>query len=219
MPLPDNNIIARLSDVSLSYERRCVLQHINLAIGERDFIVVSGANGAGKSSMLRLLLKLIKPTSGRVSYLYRNEEVENIRIGYLPQKNVIDSRFPITVKDVVLSGLYAMKEKLTSTEQCVQCNSLLQELGLEALKHRSIGMLSGGELQRTLLARAIISQPQLLVLDEPFSYIDAAYTATIRNILARMSQECAIVMVTHQPAIVSDMATHHMTMESGTLSW
>lgn len=214
MPSLDKNIIARLEGLSLTYEQRPVLQDVNLAISNRDFIVITGANGGGKTSMLRLLLKLIKPTAGRVTYYSEGREVDALHIGYLPQKNMIDSRFPITVSEVVASGLYTSRATVDANARVM---ATLEMLGLERFATRPIGELSGGELQRTLLARAIISQPQLLVLDEPLSYIDETFAHRIYDILSQMSPSCAIVMVTHHPDKVACMATRLMKIENGKL--
>lgn len=214
MPSLDKNIIARLEGLSLTYEQRPVLQDVNLAISNRDFIVITGANGGGKTSMLRLLLKLIKPTAGCVTYYSDGCEVDTLHIGYLPQKNMIDSRFPITVSEVVASGLYTSRATVDANARVM---ATLEMLGLERFATRPIGELSGGELQRTLLARAIISQPQLLVLDEPLSYIDETFAHRIYDILSQMSPSCAIVMVTHHPDKVACMATRLMKIENGKL--
>ena len=214
MPSLDKNIIARLEGLSLTYEQRPILQDVNLAISNRDFIVITGANGGGKTSLLRLLLKLIKPTAGCVTYYSDGREVDTLHIGYLPQKNMIDSRFPITVSEVVASGLYTSRATVDANARVM---ATLEMLGLERFATRPIGELSGGELQRTLLARAIISQPQLLVLDEPLSYIDETFAHRIYDILSQMSPNCAIVMVTHHPDKVACMATRLMKIENGKL--
>lgn len=207
MPLPNNNIIVRLQDVSLSYGHTPVLQGVNLEIGTRDFVVVTGANGGGKTSLLRVMLKLIAPTLGQVVHLDNGVEIDNLHIGYLPQKNAIDSRFPISVEEVVASGLYAVDKQMSKANRVQQVKQTLQRLELEQLSHRHIGELSGGQLQRTLLARAIISQPRLLVLDEPLSYIDEAFAPRIYDILSQLSAHTAVVMVTHRPALVAELAT------------
>lgn len=214
----DNNIIVRLSDVSLSYYERAVLQHVNLAVRERDFIVVTGVNGGGKTSLIRLLLKLIKPTQGVVTYYCNSRVVDRLHIGYLPQKNKIDSNFPISVEEVVESGLQTTSEALSSEERRAQVSGVLAQLGLESFANRPIGELSGGELQRTLLARAIVSKPRLLVLDEPLSYIDETFAPHLYNILAELAQDCAIVMVTHQPDKVADLATRMLKIADRKLS-
>ena len=194
MPSLDKHIIALLDGVSLTYEQRPILHDLNLAVSNHDFIVITGANGGGKTSLLRLLLKLLKPTAGRVTYYNNGSEIDALHIGYLPQKNMIDSRFPITVGEVVASGLYASHNPAEEPAR-----------------------VKGGELQRTLLARAIISQPQLLVLDEPLSYIDEAFAPRIYDILSQISSHCAIVMVTHHPDKVAHLATRMMKIEGGKL--
>lgn len=217
MPSLDKNIIVSLSDVSLSYEQRQVLQHVDLTVGARDFVVITGANGGGKTTLLRLLLKLIKPTTGVVKYYQSGAEVDALHIGYLPQKNMIDSRFPVTVEEVVASGLYASSLPLSKAEKRNKVEQLLALIGLEGFAHRPIGELSGGGLQRTLLARAIISQPQLLVLDEPLSYIDETFAPRIYEMLAQLAQDCAIVMVTHQPDKVAGLATRILKIANQSL--
>ena len=217
MPSLDKNIIVSLSDVSLSYEQRQVLQHVDLTVGARDFVVITGANGGGKTTLLRLLLKLIKPTTGVVKYYQSGAEVDALHIGYLPQKNMIDSRFPVTVEEVVASGLYTSSLPLSKTEKRNKVEQLLALIGLEGFAHRPIGELSGGGLQRTLLARAIISQPQLLVLDEPLSYIDETFAPRIYEMLAQLAQDCAIVMVTHQPDKVAGLATRILKIANQSL--
>lgn len=210
MPLPSNNIIVRLQDVSLSYGHTPVLQGVNLEIDTRDFVVVTGANGGGKTSLLRVMLKLIAPTSGQVMYLDNGVEIDNLHIGYLPQKNAIDNRFPISVEEVVASGLYAVDKPMSKVERMQQVRLTLQQLELEQLSHRHIGELSGGQLQRALLARAIISRPRLLVLDEPLSYIDEVFAPRIYDILSQLSAHTAVVMVTHRPALVTRLATQNI---------
>ena len=210
MPLPSNNIIVRLQDVSLSYGHTPVLQGVNLEIDTRDFVVVTGANGGGKTSLLRVMLKLIAPTSGQVMYLDNGVEIDNLHIGYLPQKNAIDNRFPISVEEVVASGLYAVDKPMSKVERMQQVRHTLQQLKLEQLSHRHIGELSGGQLQRALLARAIISRPRLLVLDEPLSYIDEVFAPRIYDILSQLSAHTAVVMVTHRPALVTRLATQNI---------
>ena len=218
MPSLDKDIIVGLSDVSLSYEQRLVLKQVNLAVRKRDFLVITGANGGGKTTLLRLLLKLLKPTDGSVKYYDEGREIDSLHIGYLPQKNMIDARFPISVEEVVASGLYSSSAHTPSIEKKSQIAQVLSQLGLEKFARRPIGELSGGELQRTLLARAIISQPQLLVLDEPLSYIDEAFAPRIYDMLACLAQECAIVMVTHQSDKVARLATKMMKICDGMLS-
>lgn len=214
MPLPDKDTIAILSGISLSYEQRTILRDVNLTINKRDFVVVTGANGSGKTSLIRILLKLIEPSTGSVSFYCDGRETHTLPIGYLPQKNSIDNRFPISVEEVVSSGLYNPAKAVSRSQVAEQVAELLAYLGLDALAQRHIGVLSGGELQRTLLARAVISQPQLLVLDEPLSYIDEAFTPRIYDLLAQQASRRAVVMVTHRPALVANLATQTIKIDT-----
>lgn len=217
MPLQPTDSLIVLENVCLSYDNREVLRGIDLVVSRGDFVVITGPNGGGKTSMLRVMLKLLSPTSGHVRYYRGGEEVDHLKIGYLPQKNAIDSRFPITVSEVVASGLYSSglrRGRLTGAWQ-LRIEETLELLGIEELASRSIGRLSGGQLQRALLGRAIISRPELLVLDEPLSYIDEAFGVRIYSLLERLSHETTVVMVTHRPAKASSMATQMLYVDRG----
>lgn len=217
MPLPENKIVVSLSDISVSYDDTPVLQHCSIDVAEDDFVIVTGPNGGGKTTLLRVMLRLIKPVGGTVCYYCNGTKVEHLHIGYLPQKNAIDSRFPISVREVVMSGLYDRENLLTKQQQQEKLKTVLKELDLEQLAHRPIGELSGGQLQRVLLARAVVSRPQLLVLDEPLSYIDGEWCERIYGLLARWKREMAIVMVTHYPDRVSGLVTKSLHIERGAL--
>lgn len=217
MPLQLTDPLIVLEKVCLSYDNREVLRGIDLVVSRGDFVVITGPNGGGKTSMLRVMLKLLSPTSGHVRYYRGGEEVDHLKIGYLPQKNAIDSRFPITVSEVVASGLYSSglrRGRLTGAWQ-LRIEETLELLGIEELASRSIGRLSGGQLQRALLGRAIISRPELLVLDEPLSYIDEAFGVRIYSLLERLSHETTVVMVTHRPSKASSMATQMLYVDRG----
>lgn len=217
MPSQPTDALIVLEKVSLSYDEREVLHDIDLVVSQGDFVVITGPNGGGKTSMLRVMLRLLSPSAGRVRYYRSGQEVEQLKIGYLPQKNAIDSRFPITVSEVVASGLYSSglrRGKLSGAWQ-LRVEETLGLLGIEELASRPIGALSGGQLQRALLGRAIISRPELLVLDEPLSYIDEAFGVRIYSLLEHLSHETTIVMVTHRPAKVSTMATQMLYVDHG----
>ncbi len=217
MPLQPTDPLIVLEKVCLSYDNREVLRGIDFVVSRGDFVVITGPNGGGKTSMLRVMLKLLSPTSGHVRYYRGGEEVDHLKIGYLPQKNAIDSRFPITVSEVVASGLYSSglrRGRLTGAWQ-LRIEETLELLGIEELASRSIGRLSGGQLQRALLGRAIISRPELLVLDEPLSYIDEAFGVRIYSLLERLSHETTVVMVTHRPSKASSMATQMLYVDRG----
>ncbi len=212
----NNNTLVSLSRVSFAYDRNLILQDVNLVVDNHDFVVITGTNGGGKTTLLRLLLRLLTPTSGAVEYYQRCESVTHLSIGYLPQKNSIDNHFPIVVEEVIRSGLYATKS-LDRNERRLRVQMVMEQLHLTALAQRPIGELSGGQLQRVLLGRAVVSRPQLLVLDEPFSYIDDTFVTHICEMLQQIKSHTAVVMVTHQPALVLPMATQTYVIEEGRL--
>ncbi|MBQ9470635.1 MAG: ABC transporter ATP-binding protein [Bacteroidales bacterium] len=181
-----------LTDVWAGYGDRLVLRGVSLDINADDFIGIVGPNGGGKTTLLRLLIGELKPLAGRVDRSCLN-------VGYLPQVQQIDRAFPITVLDVVLSGLMGRqglwrRYGKVQREAAMEC---LRQAGVEALHGRSVGELSGGQLQRVLLCRALVSQPELLILDEPNTYVDNKFEGELYELLRQLNQRMAIVMVSH----------------------
>lgn len=161
------NPIIELSDIRLRYGQEQIFSNVSLQVCRGDFMAVSGPNGAGKTTLLRILLKLLKPTSGRVTYFdAQGKPTKRLPIGYLPQKSGIDIHFPITVRQMVLSGLITGWGLRQPADAEQRLGEVSERLGLEPFLHKPINALSGGQLQRSLLARAIISQPEVVVLDE-----------------------------------------------------
>ena len=188
-----------LKDITLTFDNRTILKGVNLTLNRGDFMLVVGANGGGKTSLIRVMLGLQKPTSGEVLYYDKNFQYTTLaqeRVGYLPQKNSLDLRFPISVREVVESGLIGEKN-LTKSEVKERVDEMLSAMQLADLQSSPIGEVSGGQFQRALFARAIISNPSLLVLDEPTSYLDNFFTQKLYAILQQLSPSTTIVVVTH----------------------
>lgn len=188
-----------LKDITLTFDNRTILKGVNLTLNRGDFMLVVGANGGGKTSLIRVMLGLQKPTSGEVLYYDKNFQYTTLaqeRVGYLPQKNSLDLRFPISVREVVESGLMGEKN-LTKSEAEKRVGEMLGVMQLADLQSSPIGEVSGGQFQRALFARAIISNPALLVLDEPTSYLDNFFTQKLYAILQQLSPSTTIVVVTH----------------------
>ena len=166
--------ILQMTGISAAYDNKTVLENINLTVFERDFLGVIGPNGGGKTTLIKVMLGLLNPTAGKVTFYQEGKEVPEISMGYLPQYNSIDKKFPISVYEVVLSGLNRQKSlfRSFSPAQHEQVKQVIARMGLEGLEKRAIGQLSGGQLQRALLGRALVSNPQVLILDEPSSALD-----------------------------------------------
>lgn len=211
MRLPQNKMI-ELDSVAMQWDSHVALQNVSLSINEGDFVAITGPNGGGKTTLLRLILRLIKPTSGRVVYRSGGNEVESLDIGYLPQKNQIDSRFPITVEDVVALGLMSQKN-MSKRERAEKVSQTIALIGLEEQSKRLIGELSGGQLQRALLGRAIVSCPRVLVLDEPLSYVDKSFEGKLYEIIAHLAERTTIILVSHEMTRIATMANRHIIID------
>lgn len=188
-----------LKDVSVGYDdRQKVLDHVNLDILPNDFIGVIGPNGGGKTTLVKTILKAL-PYSGEVQYSPVIGSDGYRAIGYLPQVSDIDKSFPISVCEVVLSGLQARKRLFGRyfTADKTKALQLLDLCGIESIARRPIGELSGGQLQRTLLCRALISDPKVLILDEPANFVDNKFEKELYAILRQLNDRMAIIMVSH----------------------
>lgn len=207
--------IIRLDNISAGYDnRRPVLRDINLEVCRGDFMAVTGPNGGGKTTLLRTMLKLLPPVKGKVQYFNSsNQPTKRLQIGYLPQKNEIDTRFPILVEDVVLSGLYSGYRAPINQRDREKLEEMLATVGAIEFRKKPIGDLSGGQLQRTLLGRALISQPELLVLDEPLSYVDKQFERQIYGLVDEASKHATIILVSHEMSIISTMANRHIIVD------
>lgn len=193
-----SNKLIEVRNVTAGYGDSIILRNINLTINPHDFLGIIGPNGGGKTTLLKLLLGQIKPFSGEVvSYLAATELRGTI--GYLPQVHTIDKTFPITVQEVVLSGLMGQKGMNIrfSKEERLKAENLLRKTNTFEYRHNTIDELSGGQLQRVFLCRALISDPQLLILDEPNTFVDSQFEKELYALLREMNERMAIVMVSH----------------------
>ena len=189
------NKILELKDITAGYDHQPVLKHVNFEINEGDFIGIIGPNGGGKTTLLKVILGLLKPFSGEIIY---HTSKQNL-FGYLPQNNRFDQRFPINVTEVVLSGLMSEKGLYRSYTRAEKHKAweLLDKYGMGTYKKSPIGDLSGGQMQRVFLCRAIISSPRILMLDEPTTYVDSSFEREFYAILKDLSKSLSIVMVSH----------------------
>ena len=197
--------IVEIKSVFAGYNDEIILKDVSLDIFDDDFIGVIGPNGGGKTTLLNVILGLIKPLKGTVKFCDDLRTDRNNKIGYLPQQNKIDKKFPITVKDVVLSGLIYGSGALSrhSKADKSKAENTLKRVGIFDIKNSPIGELSGGQMQKVLLARAIVSSPRLLILDEPNTFVDNQFEGELYEILNELNKEMAIVIVTHDVGTIS----------------
>lgn len=189
--------------VSFSYQQTKVIDQLDLQILQRDFVGLIGTNGAGKTTLLKMIAGLLKPQEGDIQLFGQpiSQFKDWERVGYVPQKNALNPLFPATVREVVLSGLYHQKKmfRRITKQDHARCNDALAALGVENLADRLLGKLSGGQQQRVLLARALINNPELLILDEPTVGIDAETQKSFFHMIRHLHQHHHItfLMVSH----------------------
>ena len=216
--MQSQNRYVELKDITLSYDCRTILRDVNLQLNRGDFMLVSGPNGGGKTSLIRVMLGLQKPTLGEVFYYGDNSSLiakSGENIGYLPQKNSLDMSFPMSIKEVVESGLMGSEKSLTKTDKQERVKDMLKYMQLDALQNRHIGEVSGGQFQRALFARAIISNPTLLILDEPTSYLDEESSNKLFSMLQQLSPQTTIVAVLHDTTKALNIANRKILVENG----
>jgi len=197
--------IIELIDISATYGEEIVLKDVNLTINSNDFIGIIGPNGGGKTTLVKLMVGLLKPVKGQIIKYKANGRDTKNQIGYLPQISRFDTRFPISVIDVVLSGLVSDKAVFKRYTQADKDKAveLLTRMGISDLYSRPIGELSGGQMQRVFLCRAIITSPSLLILDEPNTFVDSKFEADLYDILLELNKTMAIIVVTHDIGTIS----------------
>lgn len=205
--------VIRLSGISMDRDDRRVLTDVNFSVDRGDFVAITGPNGGGKTTLLRIILRLLKPTAGTVDYFdAEGNPVGRLPIGYLPQKSMIDSRFPITVSEVIASGLLGAKG-MAKAERRDRVDEIIELTALRSHADVPIGRLSGGQLQRTLLGRALVAKPEILVLDEPLSYVDKRMEHRIYEIVGNLAGSTTILLVSHEMSTIAGMATRHIIVD------
>ncbi|MDY0343601.1 MAG: ATP-binding cassette domain-containing protein [Lentimicrobium sp.] len=193
--------ILELTNVSAGYDQELILTDVNFTVYEQDFIGIIGPNGGGKTTLVKLILGMIKPAAGKIEYF--GSRGHN-HIGYLPQVSTTDRDFPISVLEVVLSGLMSVKGRgFYSAKEQKLAHEVLEMLGIGLLAKKSIGKLSGGQMQRVYLGRAIIARPQLLILDEPNTFVDNKFEHDLYELLRVLNNEMAILMVSHDVGTIT----------------
>ena len=201
-----NKKIISLRDVSVIYDGCAALEEVNLDIFEDDFIGIIGPNGGGKSSLVKAIMGSVK-YSGEISFDDILRKGNHYKIGYMPQVSQFDMRFPISILEVVLSGLQTEKGFLGryTKEERRLAHDTLEKMGIADLASRPIGEVSGGEMQRALLCRAIIAEPKLLILDEPTKFVDNSFEREFYALVEELSHRMAVMIVSHDLGTITSV--------------
>ena len=204
--MPDEPPLLELRDVQFGYGSVPVLQGVNLTISSREPLSIVGPNGGGKTTLLRLILGLLRPQKGIIRVLGEPPPRARRRIGYMPQHLQYDAQFPISVLEVVLTGrLGARPGFFYNSRDREIARRVLAEVDLKGVEDRRFSALSGGQRQRVLIARALACEPELLLLDEPTANVDAAIEERLLRTLQELHERMAIIIVSHDLGFVSQL--------------
>ena len=198
----DKTVIT-VENLFFSYDHVPVLENVSLTVEQGQFLSIIGPNGGGKTTLLKLILGLLKPSSGRITVLGKTPERVRHRIGYVPQYQQFDPQFPVTVLDVVLMGRMGAGMQFYSGEDRKAAREALSTVGLEGIDERSFSELSGGQRQRVLIARALSGNPEILILDEPTASVDASVRNKLSEVLEELNHNLTILLTTHDVGFVT----------------
>lgn len=204
--MPENTkSVIEINDVWYAYNGLSVLEKVNFSVKEKDFMAVIGPNGGGKTTLLKLILGLLEPSRGNIRVFGKPPKENRHSVGYVPQDIHINRNFPISVRDVVLMGrrlpgrhrfLFSKKDRETAA-------LALEKLEMETYSNANIGDLSGGQQQRVYIARALVSEPEILFLDEPTASIDSHGQTDFYGLLKELNERITIVVISHDVMVLS----------------
>lgn len=196
--------LLEIRNITVAYDQKVVLENASFSLAPNDFVGIIGPNGGGKTTLLKAILGLVVPQSGEVVF---SKELKNRGgdVGYLPQINKFDQRFPISVSEVIRSGLAGRDGWIvpSAQERRQRTEQIIADLNIGAIANKAIGDLSGGQMQRAFLGRALISNPKILVLDEPDTYVDSQFESELYQKLVELNKRMAILLVSHDVGTIS----------------
>lgn len=194
-----------IQDLYFSYQKEYILENVNLDIHTHEFVSIIGPNGSGKTTLLKLILGLLQPQKGSIRIFGEQPEKKRDRIGYVPQYFHLDLSFPATVLEVVLMGLIHKRQWFGfSSLARKKAREALEIVGLSSLAQEMFRSLSGGQRQRVLIARALVSQPEILLFDEPTAHVDTVAEKNLMDLLKQISRELTVILVSHDLGFVSN---------------
>lgn len=211
-----SSAVVALDDVSLGYSGTAVLRHVSLAVHEGECLALLGPNGSGKTTLFKTLLGILPPIDGVV----RRRAGASVQFGYVPQRERLDSIFPVTVCEVVRMGAYRRLRPFATLPEASHraVAEALAQVGAEGWERRLFNEMSGGERQRVLIARALVSRPTVLLLDEPTTGVDLTTEFAVIELVKRLLQAgLAIVMVSHNLRTVEQLAHRVVWVHRGQL--
>jgi zinc transport system ATP-binding protein len=197
--------IIQIKDVSFSFNGHTVLRDVNLMVKEGEFLALIGPNGGGKTTLLRLILGLLKADHGDILVFGKPPRKVTHRMGYVPQEVHFNKSFPISVVDVVLMGRLrsGIGWSRHSQSDRIVAQQVLEQMGMWEYRNSSIGELSGGQRQRIFIARALVTEPDILLLDEPTTSVDTKGQSDFYELLKDLNEKITIVLVSHDLMILT----------------
>jgi len=212
-----NREIVAIDTLSVIINGARILDNLSLSVSEGEFLGIVGPNGGGKTTLLKVILGLLQPVSGTVRIFGKSPRLARKRIGYVPQRLFFDRDFPVTVNDTVFMGRLSSRGLFAryGKEDSMMVEQALETVGMTGLKKHLVGELSGGEIQRMLIARALVGQPDLLLLDEPTASIDPEMKTTIYDLLDRLHTSMTLIMVSHDTGAISQHVSRTVCLSCG----
>lgn len=204
-----NDTVIKLDGVSFRYDELSVLEDICLTIRDKDFLGIVGPNGSGKSTLLKLILGLLSPQQGTIEVFGSSPVESRLKIGYVPQFATFDRNFPISVLNTVLQGRLGKTRTLFGyrRQDREAARQALVEVEILDLEQRPLTALSGGQLQRVLIARALACNPEVLILDEPTAHIDPKVEEGVFELLKRLNERLTVIVVSHDVGFITRYIT------------
>lgn len=204
-PTASSPYAIEVEGVSFSYEKTEVLKNVSFRLKQGEFLGIIGPNGGGKTTLVKLLLGLLRPDQGTIRVLGMEPNAASRRVGYVPQSMDLSRAFPISVMDVALMGRLSRARigKRYSGEDEEKARQVLQKVGMWEHRRKLIGKLSGGQKQRVFIARALATDPEILFLDEPTASVDPEFQVNLYDILQELNKKVTIVVITHDIGVVS----------------
>jgi zinc transport system ATP-binding protein len=194
-----------IEDLWFSYDKTPILKKVSFTLEQGNYMAILGPNGGGKTTLLRLMLGILKPDRGTIRVLGRTPEEARENLGYVPQSTEVNLSFPISVFDLVLTGRLSRSRfgRRYSRGDKEKVETILKNVGMSEYRHFPIGQLSGGQRQRIFIARALAAEPSILFLDEPTASVDREFEVGLYEFLEELNREVTIVVITHDVGVIS----------------